>query len=470
MLRTHIIIKSLIFALFAVLICLSPTLNIIPKKLVVTSFHDSQRLLELVFISIVLLYSVIPKHPFIVINETLRNALYALIALAITSSYLSLSPRHAYIEISLFAGLSYFAILIMRLHHENHAQLIKWLTYAFWAGISLSMVSFYVGYITATVFKTPVIWPAPLTGFGNVRFFNQYQLWTLGLITLPLLAFDLKHTYTRRMLHIGLVAWWAILFFSGSRGVLLASLVGVISTAIIYKKTAWPFIRLQLMHITAGLISYVVLFQIIPNLRESAVVTGTIMRDTTSDRLELWKLSLELIREHPFFGVGPMNFAWYNNGISAHPHNSLLQLMAEWGLPATAIIVSLAGYGLFCWIKRFNTNSLQSLTKLNFNLVIVLFFTLITNAIYSLVDGVIVMPISQVMMFTIMGLALGLYHEQHQAIIKEKSIFTSIFAGLVLITLVWSTLPEIVQSASGSTKHFSVGYSASGPRLWQEVK
>ena len=465
--------KFLILSAFIGLISLSPSMKVIPRNLIITSFHDSQRLVELTLIALVLFYSIVYASYKIHFtkNKIVQNAIYVLIALASTSAFLATHPRHAFLEISLFAGLAYLALYVAGLYNENSTQLIKQITYIFWAGTLLSMVAFYVGYITATIFKTPVTWPAPITGFGSVRFFNQFQLWTLGLITLPLLAFDFKKPYTRRWLHLGLACWWVLLFYSASRGALLAWLIGILTTALIYRKSAWPFIRLQLVYIASGFLSYQILFNLIPYLRESAVVTGTIMRDTTSDRIELWSQSLNLIQNHPIFGIGPMHFAWNNHtSASAHPHNSLLQLMAEWGLPAALLILCLAGYALLCWLKKFNIKSIQTETKLNRNLAIVLFFTLITNAVYSLVDGVIVMPISQVMMFTIIGLMIGFYNQGNPSKIIKKLTFKTVFACIVLIILTWSTLPEILQSANGSEKRFSMGYPASGPRIWQELK
>jgi O-antigen ligase len=190
------------------------------------------------------------------------------------------------------------------------------------------------------------------------------------------------------------------------------------------------------------------------------------MRDSTKDRIELWSQCLDLIQNHPLFGVGPMHFAWYSN-TSGHPHNSVLQIMAEWGLPAALLILASAGYGLFCWLKKFTPGSIQSKSRLDCSLAIVLSFTLITNLAYSLVDGVIVMPISQVLMFTIIGLMMGYYSHSNVADVTKKSLFKAIFAGIALIALVWSAMPEILQSASGDAKRFSM---AAGPRFWLEVK
>lgn len=471
-------LQFFVFATFVVLISLSPSLNIIPKSLIITSFHDSQRLIQLLLIGLVLLHGMAfyKQESIVVVNHAVRYAIYALIALAIASSYLAKSPRHALIEISLFAGLSYLALFVARLYHDDKTLLIKRLIYAFWAGILLYVVSFYVGYITATTFNTAKPWPALLTGFSSIRSFNQYQLWGLGLVTLPLLAFDFKSTHTCRWLHLALVLWWVILFYSTSRGALLACGLGLLGTAVIYKKLAWPFIRLQLIYSTTGYIVYALLFQFIPHLKESlgtaaAIIdtTGTIMRNTTSDRADLWSLSLKLIQDNPIFGIGPMHYAWYNATV-AHPHNSVLQLMAEWGLPAALIIITATSFGIYCWLKKVNIDNLKKQTKLDNNLGIILFFTIATNATYSLVDGVIVMPISQVMMFTIFGLMMGYYADGRLAETKQKSFFKPIYAGIVLVALVWSTLPEIIQSAAGSEKHFSIGYTAFGPRFWLEVK
>jgi len=471
---TSNILKFLVISFFIALIGISPSLKVIPQALVAMSLHDSQRLVELLLVSLVLLESIVLKtiagsDP---IGKVTRYAFSVLAAFAVISSYAAASPRHALIETSLFVGLAYLAAFVARLYHENGAQLVKRLTYILWGSILLSMIAFYVGYFTAITFKTPVVWPAPITGFNNIRFFNQYQLWTLGLLALPLLTIDVNSKRTRYCLHMGMIAWWVLLFHSASRGVLLSWIVGILITACIYRKLAWPFIRLQLMHITAGFLSYQILFELIPVLRGFAVVTGTVVRDTTSDRVALWGQSLRLIQEHPVLGIGPMQFAWHSH-ISAHPHNSVLQLATEFGLPAAALLLTITCYGLHCWLKRFNIARLQSQAHQDRYLAIALLFTAVTNATYSLVDGVIVMPISQVMMFTLIGLMIAFYAEGNvpeTVTVKRKRLLHPIFTGIVLTTLVWSTLPEILQNAAGSDKRFSMGYTALGPRVWLEFK
>ena len=469
------ILKHIALLICIALISFLPSLHFMPKEII--WFHDGQRLLEIIILCIVLLYSTFNKNfgePIILIEYWLVYAFTALIVLSILSSLLAISPRHAFIEATIFVGLSYLALIIATSYRMNSEVFIKRLVYIAWGSILLYMVSFYVGYTTATIVKKPLVWPLPFTGFSNIRSFNQYQLWAIGLLCLPLLAFELKPK-VRNWLYVALTFWWVLLFYSASRGVLIAWLLGITVTALIYKKLAWPFIRIQLINILSGLFTYFALFTVIPKLNGSTLVTGTVLRETANDRIDLWHKALTLAIEYPWLGVGPMHYAWHNT-TSAHPHNSILQLAAEFGIPATLIILSIAGFGIYAWLIKFNSLQLVKENLVNKNFSIILIFTITTNAIYSLVDGVIVMPISQVMMFATIGLMVGHYAYTNPSYTKKSHTLShgkfnllAFFALLTLVTLAWSTFPEIAQGLSGHEKGFSTGQSAIGPRLWREV-
>lgn len=471
--KLHTAFQALILLVFIALITFLPSWHFMPK--VIIWFSDGQRLLELLLLSLILIDAALMglkpnnyKIQPVFIRKELRYSFLILLGLAIISSYLAESPRHALIEISTFAGLCYLGFFVASLYLGNKQLFIQKITYALWASIALYMVSFYVGYVAACLSKVPLNWPLPFTGFSNIRSFNQYQLWGSGLVCLPLLAFNLRKT-SHSCLFIGLALWWVLLFYSASRGVLIAWMAGMLITAITYQKLAWALLRLQFISMLLGYCSYYLLFIVIPNLLQSTLVTGTIMRETVNDRIELWNQAIILINNFPWFGVGPMHYAWHSNK-NAHPHNSVLQLASEWGLPATLIILTIAGYGIYYWLKKFNTNSLKIKPRLDSNLAIILFFTIITNATYSLVDGVIVMPISQVLMFTMIGLMVGQYTYGDLTVTKDNSRFRPVFAGVVLIAMVWSTYPEISRGISGYEKGFSMGYTAIGPRFWKEIQ
>ena len=468
------VIQISILLIFSALIIFLPSLHFMPS--VITWFMDGQRLLELLLLVFILLEAMliglkqsnyIPSSS-LAINNKLRYALFLLFGFVTISCYLARSTRHAVIEVSTLIGLCYFALYVARLFIENKEVFLQRLIYALWASILLYMASFYVGYITATIFRTQLNWPFPFNGFSNVRHFNQYQLWGLGLICLPILCFDLKRN-ARIGLQLALTCWWVLLFYSASRGVLLAWFVGILITLVVYRVMAWQFFRLQFILASTGFLSYLLLFKAIPSMLQYNLVTGTVIREATNDRVGLWSQSLTLVKDYPLFGIGPMHFAWYSP-TNAHPHNSMVQLAVEWGLPATLITFLIAGYGMHCWLKKLNTNELKIQTKLDKNLTIILFFTIISNAAYSLVDGVIVMPMSQVLMFTVIGLMIAHYSYSNEVNTKNTSKFRTIFAGIVLIGITWSTLPEVIQGLSGNEKGFSMGYSAAGPRFWREIK
>jgi hypothetical protein len=133
--------------------------------------------------------------------------------------------------------------------------------------------------------------------------------------------------------------------------------------------------------------------------------------------------------------------------------------------------LSIATYAIYCWTKKFNSQQIQTTSIFNKNLSIILFFTIIANASYSLVDGVIVTPISQVLMFTMIGLMLGQYITvANVSFTSQKVRFRPWIAVLILIIMAWATYPEIKQGFSGDRKGFSLGHTAIGPRFWHESK
>lgn len=466
--------RQLVLFAYMLLIALSPSLH--PNNQDIITYHDTQRVLELILIALVLINSTLSgiSAPNIVItNDPIRKAALVLFGFTAISIYLAQSIRHAVIEVSIFSGLFYFSLFIASQYINHREAFIRRLTYLIWISVLLYMANFYSGYIIATITKTPILWPKPFSGFTNVRSFNQYQLWLLALTTLPLLAFELK-SHIKLLIYFALACWWALLFYSASRGVLIAWLIGILFTVAIYQKTAWPVVRIQIINITTGFIGYYLLFKLIPTISKTTMVTNTIIRETTNDRLDLWGNALEIIYHFPLFGAGPMNYPWYNLTLS-HPHNSILQLAAEWGLPAAFMILAIAGYSIYCWLKKMNLNKLKTQTCLNKNLSMLLLFTIVTNAAYSLVDGVIVMPVSQVLMFTIIGITIGHYHQETLSISNDKNSTTNFrlkspVAMLVLIALICSTWPEIKQAMSDHNKRFSMGYTAAGPRIWWEIK
>ena len=78
--------------------------------------------------------------------------------------------------------------------------------------------------------------------------------------------------------------------------------------------------------------------------------------DVSSSRFAIWSNTLDLIKAHPWFGVGfgEFNFAWTLTpfphrpvAFFDHAHNLVLQFAVELGLPLAALVLGLLGWALF---------------------------------------------------------------------------------------------------------------------------
>ncbi len=119
--------------------------------------------------------------------------------------------------------------------------------------------------------------------------------------------------------------------------------------------------------------------------------------DTSFFRVALWKSTLEMIRDQPWFGVGPDNFlyayrgrylrpeAWQEPSLS-HPHNVVLDFAARLGL---------IGLGVFIWMQaafwvtafRVLRRAKQSLVIDQWALIIGLMASMIDFLTHGLVDA-----------------------------------------------------------------------------------
>jgi hypothetical protein len=82
------------------------------------------------------------------------------------------------------------------------------------------------------------------------------------------------------------------------------------------------------------------------------------------------------------------------------------------------------------------------------------------------------MPMSQVMMAVVVGLMLGVYSEikSPQSVEIKTAAFLPyrIFAGIVLVTLVWSVWPGLYPRLTGDRQKIPITLEVVGPRFWHE--
>ena len=138
----------------------------------------------------------------------------------------------------------------------------------------------------------------------------------------------------------------AALFASVAKGPMLATLATIFIMLTIFKGVKG--------FIASSIIVVLVLGSIvaIPAMRTrySEFVDNSWKNEETSTgvRIELWKTSLQIIRDYPFFGIGERNFrqtakqyVGHSLHVMSHAHNSFLHFALSHGLIAFSVLVAL---------------------------------------------------------------------------------------------------------------------------------
>lgn len=465
-------------------IVLAPVADLLPG----IDMYNEKRILEgillLVYALGLLLTPVLRRQwlgCFLTIPSVVRHAIMAVLALGILSSLLATEPRAALLEVSLYCLLFIAGILVASQYQHAprrfNVVIITSITVAAMAYLTLVLAG-----IAAAWLETGTLDQRSLFGnFSHIRFFSQFQSWTLPLIVLPLLMFNrLSRAWQALLLFIA-GGWWMLAFASGTRGTLLGLAVACVLIAVIYGKHARRWFGWQSAALSLGLVMYTLLFIVLPGLSStdsSSVIQESIGREMThsTGRIHLWLRALELVARHPWVGVGPMH---YNCDLlpnyPAHPHNTMLQLGAEWGLPAAILLVCVVCYALWSWIQRtrlrFACMGPADREQLLYPAVLGAAVTALTHALFS---GIFIMPMSQVLAFMLLGWMLAIYQgpAMHNQALQTT---TSTHAAVLLVTffacvgLLYGTLPDVFQlhelQDNFQASHPSVRLL---PRFWQQ--
>jgi O-antigen ligase len=425
-------IHIIIFFAFILLIITAPSFDLLSWA----SRYDEKRIAELGLLLFVSGWLSLSRHSINLFTQALfsipklsRYLLGLILLLGLSSSMLAPEPIFAFREVALFTLLLVFCISVAMLYREHRSPLIMLFTTGILCSAFIYEIKFFSAYIGSFIQQNPLLWPEPFSNFSSVRFLNQFQIWTLPLITLPLLLYR-KHLNTTalELIVIVITAWWIIVFTSRSRGMTIAISASALLTLVLYRKDAWPLLRIMGITALLGLALYWLLFFFLLET-STEISAGKVFTDQA--RVILWKSTLDMIWENPLFGVGPGHYAWYPNEIAAHPHNSALQIAAEWGLPVALLCTGLLIWGGIAWYRKFNAHK-QHLSSNENQMWIALFTSATAGLLYSMVSGVIVMPLSQLMMAAVLGLMLGVYHADKQTVNQSKVFVSLINRGFVM--------------------------------------
>lgn len=275
-----------------------------------------------------------------------------------------------------------------------------------------------------------------VSGFMNVRFFNQLQVILIPLLCLSFYMEELKRFRCLAMLAFSFL--WLILLQSEARGAVLAIMVSAFLVyyflPILERK---HFIRPLLTAIAMGTGLWLVLIVILPLLIFDDDIWQ--LRIDSSGRIAMWLYILQEIPQRIFMGYGPMSFAWAEGKplLNAHPHNALLQFLYEYGIGVFVVVT--------VWSVLKLTTLFGRLKQTQGSPDVVIIFALCSVWCYSLFDGMIVMPLSQALLAAL--LAINCQYSKVITVHTQWRLLATL-GVLLLGTVLISSLghPELNQS------------------------
>ncbi len=265
--------------------------------------------------------------------------------------------------------------------------------YALGCFLFLHMLSVMVGVLNCSfaLFSGNSLWAQIVyPNNGNIRFFNQIQV-----LAIPLLLFFLPLKRFQVWVALLIAAEFFLLFIGGARG---ACLTLVLVAVLVGQCRQW---RRQFYILVSAAAAAGVLYWL--SLRWGFDGIQDLTRSGSSGRVAMWSALLrELDWRYLFYGAGPGSYTLFSGNLQlGHPHNAILQILYEWGgLALCGLLTSVAVmmHRALVYVRG------RPLDGFAFSV----FLSLVAALAYAMVDGVIVMPVSQSMLIILAGLLMGL--------------------------------------------------------------
>ena len=432
------------------------------------SGHDLQRTIQIVLALGALLYGLsAPSVQWV--DRPTALGLVLVIALGMLSSALAHQPLWAFTEVALVVSCGVIALAFAALRRHGGEALDRVLLLV----VVLLCLIKSVQYLHAVLLafssgQRTLDLDLLLSGFSNKRFYGQFQTFTLPLLALPLLVPKLP-----RSLRVGVFAllsvWWLIAISGGTRGTWLGmGAAGVLLVVLGPFGRRW--VVRQLAAASVGLLLYWLLFTVLAGYLGIETSSDASDRLTTSlsGRAEIWWQAWHMIVERPWLGFGPMQFADIPNDVATHPHQAILQWASEWGVPSALCVAALAWRGGWATVRLLRERALSA--QRSDLLRLCLFAALVGALTQAMVDGVIVMPISQLWLALVVGWLMALHIREVSptaALPLAGSLWnvTSVLAVGLLIFVVVRDVPHIAQAQQ---RYIGDTHNHLQPRFWAQ--
>ncbi|MCL1050564.1 O-antigen ligase family protein [Shewanella abyssi] len=265
-----------------------------------------------------------------------------------------------------------------------------------------------------------------LSGYVNVRFFNQLQVMLVPLLFLPF-ALPILAKFKRVSL-VFIALHWLVLLQTEARGAVLSLILALGAMSYFLPKDIRKSLIVASLKamLLGGILWFVLIFLIPYWLMDSSNFQ---IRTGSSGRIDLWLFVLKSIPEQPWLGFGPMSFSWAEGRPlpNAHPHNSVMQLLYEYGVIVCMLFIAWA-------VNRFY-NMMAYIRKSEVFVFVPIAFALLSALIYSLASGVLVMPMAQLLLVCLVAMQVQ-YSSPHyykMGALSRGVLFFAVTAATVVL-------------------------------------
>lgn len=435
--------------------------------------HNRQRLLEVAVLAVMAIVSLMRlAKGASVFSWRGGKPLAAFFLLGVLGSLQAFSTPRALFEVSMFFLLYLFALQIAREIALGGRTVMLRLVQGVAVICALHSLKFWVIYISGLFLGTPLEGADFISGFSNVRFFNHTQTAILPLLIL--LCCVTPSRSRLRFLWWSLSAyWWMAIFALSGRGTMMGMVGGCIAVALWRRRLAMPYLKAMAVSAALGLLAYAIFLAAIPVLSGGSAfgAFATMFERTASDpasnRLVLWRRAIDLIVANPWFGVGPMHFA-HNAGdlhTGAHPHDWIMQIASEWGIPALLCLCAALALGGRALLRA--GRELAPDKRLDQDICSALVAGGAAILIDGLVSGLFVMPQSQLALALYAGCAMG-WCDDPKPVRRYTAALGSVIAGaaLCLAIVVWPDMQARYRGDAWSPAVQALNEGVKWPRLW----
>lgn len=421
-------------------------------------WHDQQRVGELVLLAAALV--LLMWRPVLNLPPFGALVLVAVFGVGLLSVFYSEYPTWAFREWGRCVGLVVLFLLLGDVGKKRWVQFIIASVMVVCAFVSVGM--FFVYYVMAFVTGVHNLDSFVLLyGFDNVRFLGQFQV-----LLLPLLVAASAHLkcagyqLLAALLLLLAVAHWCVAWSLGGRGVWLSLFVAH-SALLILGRAYWEMVRWQLLAACVGFVVFWMLFVLCPEWLgiETKIRSG--LRVGLSARDQIWEIAWAMAWQHPWLGVGPLHFSATWNHIAAHPHQVVLQWMAEWGLPAAIAVILLILWGMLCSALRLRDRKLSSSMDAG------LWVSLCGALLLAQVDGVFVMPYTEGWLAILAGIGLARWRN-FEKLHSNVDVYVRSVASLALVAILIQLLVDLPDLEKMQAIFYEKNEIGSPPRLWSQ--